>query len=82
MSTRKPLPEMDVICLTGGKCGSTTLRTTFIQNGYKCIKAHSKSDFEHQFKYDGLIDLIKRSSDNKQLFIIYSYRTPIERKIS
>ena len=81
MSTRIPLPEMDVICLTGGKCGSTTLRTTFTGNGYKCIKAHDKTCFKHQFKYDGLIDLIKRSSVNKQLFIIDSYRTPIERKI-
>ena len=82
MSTMKPLPKMDVICLTGGKCGSTTLRTTFTQNGYKCIKAHDKACFKRQFKYDGLLDLIKRSSANKQLFIIDSYRTPIERKIS
>jgi hypothetical protein len=76
------VPIVDVICLTGGKCGSTTLLGTFRQNGYKCIKAHGKKDFEKQFSYDGLIDLINRSSENKKLYIIDSYRTPIERKIS
>ena len=82
MSNVKILPEVDVICLTGGKCGSSTLYNTFIKNGYKCIKVHNKSCFESQFKYDGLTDLIDISSKNKELFIIDSYRTPIERKIS
>ena len=76
------LEEVDIICLTGGKCGSTTLKKTFIKNGYKCIKVHNKEDFQVQFNYDGLIDLINRSSSNKKLYIIDSYRTPIERKIS
>lgn len=82
MSIRKTLPKMDVICLTGGKCGSSTLLKTFIKNGYKCIKVHNKRYFEMQFKYDGLIDLINRSSENNKLYIIDCYRTPIERKIS
>ena len=82
MSISKTLPEMDVICLTGGKCGSTTLYNTLKENGFECIKVHNKSSFEIQFKYDGLIDLINRSSENKKLYIIDSYRTPIERKIS
>ena len=43
---------------------------------------NNKKDFEKQFSYDGLIDLINRSSENKKLYIIDSYRTPIERKIS
>ena len=76
------LDPVDVICLTSGKCGSSTLRETFIRNGFKCIKAHYKKDFIKQFNYDGLIDLINRSSKNKELYIIDSYRTPIERKIS
>ena len=75
-------PEVDIICLVGGKCGSTTLNETFIKNGYKSIKVHSNKDFIGQFKYDGLIDLINRSSSNKKLYLIDSYRTPIERKIS
>lgn len=73
---------MDVICLTGGKCGSNTLDNTLKYNGYKCVKVHSRSQFIARFKYDGLIDLINRSSENKKLYIIDSYRTPIERKIS
>lgn len=76
------IPEVDVICLTGGKSGSTTLFNTFQNNGYKCIKIHNKEDFKLQFGYDGLIDLIDRSQRNKELFIIDAYRTPIERKIS
>ena len=82
MSISKTLPKMDVICLTGGKCGSTTLFETLTKNSYKCIKVHDKNDFKIQFKYDGLIVLINRSFENKKLYIIDSYRTPIERKIS
>lgn len=75
-------PEVDIICLTGGKCGSTTLNQTFTKHGYKSIKIHNKTDFIKQFKYDGLIDLINRSSLNKELYLIDSYRTPFERKMS
>ena len=82
MSKSIKIPIVDIICLTGGKCGSTTLKNTFIRNGYKCIKAHNEQCFKRQFKYDGLIDLINRSSSNKKLYLIDSYRTPIERKIS
>jgi hypothetical protein len=78
----KLYPKIDVLCLTSGKCGSTTLCQTFRANGFKSIKAHSTDCFKSQFKYDGLIDLIDRSSQDKKLYIIDSYRTPIERKIS
>lgn len=78
----KKVEIQDIICLTGGKCGSCTLRKTFNNNGYKSIKTHGKPCFINQFKYDGLIDLINRSSSNKKLYVIDSYRTPIERKIS
>ena len=82
MTTIKKLAPLDIICLVSGKCGSSSLNETFNRNGYKCIKTHSKDCFKKQFKYDGLIDIIKRSSLNKELYIIGSYRTPIERKIS
>jgi hypothetical protein len=78
----KILTDIDIICLTGGKCGSSTLNRTFILNGYKSIKVHYKADFIEQFKYDGLIDLINNSSRTKKIYLIDSYRTPIERKIS
>ena len=58
------------------------LLNTFIKNGYKSIKVHNKWDFEIQFKHDGIMDLIKKSSAKNKLYIIDSYRTPIERKIS
>ena len=76
------LNEIDVLVACGGKCGSSTLRETFLNNNLRSIKIHYKKDFEHQFKYDGLIDLIERSSKNKKLLIIDAYRNPIERKIS
>lgn len=74
--------DVDIICLTGGKCGSTTLYCTFLANNYKTIKVHNHYDFIELFKYDGLIELIDRCSSNKILYLIDSYRTPIERKIS
>lgn len=74
--------DIDVICMTSGKCGSSTLRQTFLNNGFKTIKCHSVEDFEKQFGYDGLIDLIDKSCSNKKIYLIDSYRTPIERKTS
>ena len=76
------LDNLDIIVLTGGKCGSSTLLTTFLRNNYSSIKAHGTLDFKNQFGYDGLIDVINKSSSNKKLYLIDSYRLPIERKIS
>ena len=74
--------NLDIICLTGGKCGLTTLLETFKFQGFNCIKCHNHWDFISQFGYDGLYNSIEDSSKNKKLYIIDSYRTPIERKIS
>ena len=75
--------NLDVICLTGGKCGSTSLEKTLQKNGYKTIRTHSPIEFKHKFGFDGLYNVIKNNSlNNKKLFIIDSYRLPIERKIS
>lgn len=82
MNNLDRIDNVDIICMTGGKCGSTTLLTTFINNGFKSIKAHYIADFENQYGYDGLIDLINESSSKKKIYLIDSYRTPIERKIS
>ena len=76
----KKIDIVDVISMTSGKCGSTTLKTTFLKNGYKSIKTHSIDDFKKQ--YDGLIELINNSSKYKKVYLIDVYRTPIERKIS
>ena len=62
--------DLDIICLTGGKCGSTTLLETFKFQGFNCIKCHSHWDFISQFGYDGLYKSIEDSSKNKKLYII------------
>ena len=74
--------NIDCILMCNGKCGSSTLLSTMIANGFNTIKVHSKRYFIHEFKYDGLIDTININSRNKPLYIIDSYRTPIEREIS
>jgi len=74
--------NLDCIILCGGKCGSSTLNETMINNNYKSIKIHNKHDFIKRYNYDGLIDSINLSSSNKKVYLIDSYRTPLERKIS
>lgn len=74
--------DLDIIILCGGKSGSTTLYDTMKYYKYKCIKVHGELDFIKQFNYNGLFKTIDYSSKHKELFIIDSYRTPIERSIS
>ena len=74
--------DVDVMVCSGGKCGSSTLRNTFQKMGYKCIKFHHKHCFISQFKNDKIMESINISSKNKKLYIIDSYRLPLERKIS
>jgi hypothetical protein len=74
--------NIDCILMCNGKCGSSTLLSTMIANGFNTIKVHNKKFFINEFKYDGLIDTININSSNKPLYIIDCYRTPIEREIS
>lgn len=60
------------------KSVSSTLYNIFIKNVYKCIHKHIKTHFKKQFKYDELINFINISLKNKELFIIDSYRIPID----
>lgn len=77
---------VDVIVVSGGKCGSSTLKTSLLRQGYRTIKCHNINDFYKQFTLDANLfyDMVcQRSQKNqKHLIIIDSYRTPIERKIS
>lgn len=57
-----------IIIYCGGKCGSSTLYNTFSSNKYHCIHTH------------GHISEIENLED--KIYIIDSYRDPIERKIS
>ena len=83
------LNDLDVLVYCGGKCGSSTLHTTFKNNGYKSYKIHDNSYFKYlcdRFKKDTdktIFDVIDFSiQQGKPIYIIDSYRTPIERKIS
>jgi hypothetical protein len=74
--------NVDVFIVAGGKCGSSTLRKTFLNQNMFTIKSHNPKCFKNQFGYDGFFNTLVKSSQNKQLIILDAYRTPIERKIS
>ena len=68
----------------GGKCGSTTLKKTFINNNFSAIHAHSNLEYKKTFNTkSNIFELMTISSRNyNNIFIIDVYRNPIERKIS
>ena len=68
----------------GGKCGSSTLQKTFINNNYNSIHVHSNSYYQNNLKNtDTIFDVIDNSCKKyNKVYMIDSYRTPIERKIS
>ena len=73
-----------VFVYCGGKCGGTTLCETFIKNHYKTIHLHSANCWVNVSRSDTSINEIinKSCQEYGQIFIIDSYRNPIERKIS
>lgn len=83
------LNKLDVLVYCGGKCGSSTLHTTFKQNALTSYKIHDNSYFKYVcniFKKDTnktIFDVIDFNvKQGKTFYIFDSYRTPIERKIS
>jgi hypothetical protein len=82
----------DIFVYCTPKCGGSTLAKTFCYNGYKTIHVHDKetrgffidTNIKHiqPLKYDNIFRTISNSSFKNQVYIIDSYRTPIERKIS
>jgi hypothetical protein len=69
--------KYNVFIFCGGKSGSSTLHKTFIENNFKVLKQHTVNDNTNIF------NIINEScNDNDTVYIIDSYRTPIERKIS
>lgn len=74
--------EVFVFC--SGKCGSTTLHKTFVENGYKALHEHSDFCWQVINKMKGSIfDVIEKSRKHYgKIYIIDSYREPISRKIS
>ena len=88
MFENNKLNDLDIIVYCGGKCGSSTLNNTFLNNNFKSYTTHDKNYFEYVCKETNqdigktIYDVIDFNSKNKKLYIIDSYRTPIERKMS
>jgi len=82
------LKKLNVLIFCGGKCGGTTLSTTFKNNGYNTLHMHSSTCFGlyNPNYYDlhkiSTFYVIDYNANKNKLYIIDSYRTPIERKIS
>lgn len=74
--------DIDVFIIAGGKCGSSTLKQTFLKHKFNTIKSHNPKCFKKQFGYNGFFNTIVKSSKKKKLLLIDAYRPPIERKIS
>ena len=73
-----------VFIYCGGKCVGSTLCTTFNKNEYNTIHVHSSITWVSVSQRDQSIYEVINSSHQQynQIFIIDSYRNPIERKIS
>jgi hypothetical protein len=79
------MDTFDIFICCGGKCGGTTLAYTFHQNGYKTTHLHSSKhlgNFKSSIDVNHTFDIINTSKQQKPIYIIDSYRTPVERKIS
>ena len=79
--------KYNVFIYCGGKCGGTTLARTFSKNGYKTCHLHSskcKGNFKSDINLenDDIYNIINNSCKTEKVYIIDSYRLPIERKIS
>lgn len=76
----------NVFVLCGGKCGGTTLATTFQKNSFSVTHLHSlkvKGLFFSNIDCNNTIEILEKSCEHyENVYIIDVYRTPIERKIS
>lgn len=84
------MDNINVFVYCSGKSGSSTLHSTFINNGYKSIHIHGNLEYQLNplnknlvSKHKTIFDLILYNmKQDKTIYIIDSYRLPIERKIS
>ena len=74
----------NIFVYCGGKCWSSTLHNTFMNNNFQSIHVHSNENYKTEYKTGkSIFDVIDLSCNNfDTVYIIDSYRTPIERKIS
>jgi len=74
--------NIDIFVNCSGKSGGCTLYDTFILDNYKTIRSHNNYEFKYNNSNNiSLFDVINMNN-NKNIYIIDSYRNPIERKIS
>jgi hypothetical protein len=78
------LRDINTFIYCGGKCGGVTLRNTFHKKNIRCIHSHSNEEFIKNYISCGTIhEVINQNSGwHKNIYIIDSYRLPIERKMS
>lgn len=78
------MDKYDIIICSGGKCGSSTLLKTFIENGYETLHTHGTLHTHETLKNKNIdsIDKLLSIQEKKYIYIFDSYRTPIERHIS
>ena len=75
--------NINIFVYCGGKCGSSTLENTLKKNNYNILRLHSNQEFKLTYNCNrNIFDILNENKKNKKIFIIDSYRTPIERKIS
>lgn len=76
--------NIKIFVYCGGKCGSSTLEKTFKQY-YKTLHVHGEIEFNKSSgqKDVSIFDVIEYNRKNQdKIYIIDSYRCPIERKVS
>jgi hypothetical protein len=77
------MDDFDVFVYCGGKCGSMTLYKTLENNGYNACHTHGDTYWLINLKKNtSVFDCMDKSAECKKIYIIDSYRTPIERCIS
>lgn len=78
--------DYQVICYCGGKTGSTSLHLSFLNIGLKSIHVHSNEEYKKTHKILAkkflTLPLFINVQKSKDVYIIDSYRNPIERSIS
>jgi len=81
------LEKVNTFIYSGRKSGSSTLRLTMSNvKGFSAIQIHNNEDFIYKYGqcgYASIFDLVEHNlTKNDTIYIIDSYRTPIEKKIS
>lgn len=82
--------HINIFVFCGGKCGGTTLNTTFNNNGYESTHVHgikvNAIDINDKnyinLQDNDILNIINNNKELHKIYIIDSYRLPIERKIS